>query len=109
MTPSAAPPASALPRIGWLTVLTALTALLVVAPVLSVGVNVFSPGTAGTWAHLAATLLPEYIATTLWLCAGVGCGAALLGVGAAWLVTHFDFALRRSFEWALVLPLAMPA
>ena len=109
MTTLAAPPAPALPRIGWLTVLTALTALLVVAPVLSVGVNVFSPGTAGTWAHLAATLLPEYIATTLWLCAGVGCGAALLGVGAAWIVTHFDFALRRTFEWALVLPLAMPA
>jgi iron(III) transport system permease protein len=33
----------------------------------------------------------------------------MLGVGAAWIVTHFDFALRRSFEWALVLPLAMPA
>ena len=109
MTTLAAPPAPALPRIGWLTVLTTLTALLVVAPVLSVGVNVFSPGTAGTWAHLTATLLPEYIATTLWLCAGVGCGAALLGVGAAWIVTHFDFALRRTFEWALVLPLAMPA
>ncbi len=104
-----APPAFALPRIGWLTALTALIAALVVVPVLSVGVNVFSPGTAGTWAHLAATLLPEYIATTLWLCAGVGCGAALLGVGAAWIVTHFDFALRRTFEWALVLPLAMPA
>ena len=109
MTNLQAPPAFALPRIGWLTALTALIAALVVVPVLSVGVNVFSPGTAGTWAHLAATLLPEYIATTLWLCAGVGCGAALLGVGAAWIVTHFDFALRRTFEWALVLPLAMPA
>ncbi|MBC8058632.1 MAG: iron ABC transporter permease [Rhizobiales bacterium] len=92
-----------------MTALTAAIALLVVLPVLSVGVNVFSPGTGGTWAHLAATLLPEYIATTLWLCAGVGGGAALLGVGTAWIVTHFDFALRRAFEWALVLPLAMPA
>ncbi len=109
MTTLTAPPRSALPRLGWLTALTAAIAALVVVPVLSVGVNVFSPGTAGTWAHLVATLLPEYIATTLWLCAGVGSGAALLGVGAAWIVTHFDFALRRTFEWALVLPLAMPA
>jgi iron(III) transport system permease protein len=30
-------------------------------------------------------------------------------LGSAWLVTHLDFPLRRSFEWALVLPLAMPA
>ena len=104
-----APTAPALPRIGWLTALTAAIALLVIVPILSVGANVFTAGTGGTWAHLAATLLPEYIATTLWLCLGVGFGAALLGVGAAWIVTHLDFALRRSFEWALVLPLAMPA
>ena len=109
MTTLTAPFARAVPHLGWLTLLTAAIAMLVVVPVLSVGVNVFSPGTGATWAHLTETLLPEYIATTLWLCVGVGCGAALLGVGAAWLVTHFDFALRRGFEWALVLPLAMPA
>ena len=33
----------------------------------------------GTWAHLAATVLPDYIRTTLWLCAGVGIGVSLLG------------------------------
>ena len=80
-----------------------------VLPIVSVATNVFNAGTAATWAHLVATLLPDYIATTLLLCAGVGLGTALLGVGAAWIVTHFDFPLRRSFEWALVLPLAMPA
>ena len=96
-----------LPR--WLTLLAVFAALLVVAPVVSVGSNVFRGGTGSTWAHLAATVLPEYIATTLWLCLGVGVASTLLGVGAAWLVTHFDFPLRRTFEWALVLPLAMPA
>lgn len=93
----------------WLTWLAMLAALLVAAPIVSVGSNLFSGGTAGTWSHLASTVLPDYVATTLWLCAGVGIGVTLLGVGAAWLVTHFDFPLRRSFEWALVLPLAMPA
>ena len=108
-THSPAPTGAALPRVGWLTALTAGIALLVIAPILSVGANVFTAGTGGTWAHLAGTVLPEYIVTTIALCLGVGCGVALLGVGAAWIVTHFDFALRRGFEWALVLPLAMPA
>ena len=97
------------PPTRWLTWLAVLAAVLVVAPIVSVGSNLFSGGTAGTWSHLASTVLPDYVATTLWLCAGVGVGVTLLGVGAAWLVTHFDFPLRRSFEWALVLPLAMPA
>lgn len=93
----------------WLTWLALAAALLVAVPIVSVASNLFSGGTAGTWSHLASTVLPDYVATTLWLCLGVGIGTALLGVGAAWLVTHFDFPLRRSFEWALVLPLAMPA
>ncbi|MDO9314758.1 MAG: iron ABC transporter permease [Burkholderiaceae bacterium] len=97
------------PRAGWLSVAALVVALLVALPIVSVGTNVFSPGTGGTWAHLASTVLPDYIATTLWLCVGVGLSAAVIGVGTAWLVTHFDFPLRRTFEWALVLPLAMPA
>lgn len=94
------------PGLSWLSV---LAALLVVMPIVSVGSNLFAGGTGGTWSHLAATVLPEYVRTTLWLCLGVGLGSAALGVGAAWLVTHFDFPGRGVFEWALVLPLAMPA
>ena len=92
-----------------LALITMLAAALVAVPVLSVGANVFAAGTGGTWAHLAATVLPEYIAATVFLCIGVGIGSVMLGVGSAWLVTHLDFPLRRTFEWALVLPLAMPA
>jgi iron(III) transport system permease protein len=86
-----------------------VAAALIAAPLLSVAVNVFSPGTAGTWRHLLDTVLPDYVVTTLWLCAGVGTGVATLGVGAAWLVTRYEFPGRGSFEWALLLPLAMPA
>ena len=108
--PDPEPTASQAPRQPrWLMALAVLAALLIAAPIVSVGTNVFSPGTAGTWSHLASTVLPDYIATTLWLCLGVGIGVTLLGVGSAWLVTHFDFPLRGSFEWALLLPLAMPA
>lgn len=93
----------------WLTWWSLAVAVAVAVPVVSVAASLFSGGTAGTWAHLAATLLPEYVVTSLLLCLGVGMGVALLGVGAAWLVTHLDFAGRRHFEWLLVLPLAMPA
>jgi iron(III) transport system permease protein len=86
-----------------------LVACLMALPIVSVATNTLLPGTPGTWPHLASTVLPGYIVTTIWLCLGVGGLAGLIGVGAAWLVTHFEFPLRRSLEWALVLPLAMPA
>jgi iron(III) transport system permease protein len=85
----------------------AVTAL-VAAPILSVCAAMFTGGTRETWRHLASTVLPEYVASTLWLCVGVGAGAALVGVSTAWLVTMHDFPGRRFFEWALVLPLAVP-
>ena len=92
-----------------LTLLALLTAGGVSLPVLALATQLFAGGSAGTWAHLASTVLPDYVLTTLWLCAGVGLGVALLGVGSAWLVTRHQFPGRAAFEWALVLPLAMPA
>jgi len=106
---SAPPRRAARGRLPWLMLLALLTALAVAVPLGSVGAHVFVGGTGGTWAHLASTVLPDYVATTLWLCAGVGLGVVLLGVGSAWLVTRHDFPGRAHFEWALVLPLAMPA
>jgi len=84
-------------------------ALLAGLPVASVGLNLFVGGTSATWSHLAQTVLPDYIANSLWLCLGVGCGVGLVGVATAWLTTMHDFPGRRFFEWALVLPLAVPA
>jgi iron(III) transport system permease protein len=39
----------------------------------------------------------------------VGFGTFLIGTGAAWLVTIYEFPGRRFFEWAMILPLAAPA
>ena len=77
-------------------------------PVFSVLVNVFAPGS-GVWRHLADTVLGSYVANTLWLVLGVGIGVVFGGVGTAWLVTMCRFPGRRAFEWALILPLAVPA
>lgn len=86
-----------------------MLALLVALPVLAVGINLFSGGTGGTWGHLLDTVLPEYAANSIWLCLGVGLGVASMGTGAAWLVALNDFPGRRIAEWALLLPMAMPA
>lgn len=93
----------------WLVGLALLVGALVLLPVLAVLMQVLSPSdTSGTWSHLASTVLPDYLWSTLWLCLGVGLGTASMGVGAAWLVTRYDFPLRGTLEWALVLPLAVP-
>ncbi|MCC7269840.1 MAG: iron ABC transporter permease [Rhodocyclaceae bacterium] len=92
-----------------LAVMALVVAVLAALPIASIGAKLFAVGTGETWAHLAATVLPEYVANTLWLCCGVGCGVILLGVSTAWLVTLHEFPGRRLFEWALVLPLAVPA
>ena len=84
-------------------------AALIALPVVSVLANIFSGGTGATWQHLASTVLPDYVGSTLWLCLGVGCGVVVVGVATAWLTAMHDFPGRRFFEWALVLPLAMPA
>ena len=59
--------------------------------------------------QMAQTVLPDYAWTSLLLCVSVGVGVATVGVLTASAVTLFDFAGRRFFEWALLLPLAMPA
>lgn len=83
--------------------------LLVALPVLSVGANLFVGAAGDTWAHLAATVLPEYVLNSLLLAVLVGLGVAAVGVATAWLTAMTEFPGRRVFEWALLLPLALPA
>jgi len=85
-----------------------LAAGLLSVPVVVVLGSVFTPST-DTWAHLAATVLPEYVTNTLWLMACVGTGVIVIGVATAWLTTMCRFPGRGFFEWALILPLAVPA
>ena len=61
------------------------------------------------WAHLWQTQLLELIGNTLALVAGVGAGTLVVGAGLAWLVVTYRFPGRAVLEWALVLPLAVPA
>ncbi|NMG54999.1 ABC transporter permease [Aromatoleum aromaticum] len=94
---------------SWLTLGALLIAVLIATPVISVFSNVFAGGTSATWSHLASTVLPEFIRNTVILCVGVGLGVSSIGITTAWLTTMLDFPGRRFFQWALVLPLAVPA
>ena len=64
---------------------------------------------ADIWPHLLATVLPAALRDTVLLLTGVGLVVAVVGVSTAWVVSAYEFPGRRIFEWALLLPLAMPA
>src|SRR5262245_24586111 len=85
-----------------------LIAAAVALPVLVVAASVAVPAT-DVWSHLAATVLPLYVLNSLWLMLGVGVGVTVIGAGAAWLVTMTRFPGSRVLEWALLIPLAVPA
>ena len=69
----------------------------------------WTPQTAQLLGEMARTVLPDYARTSLLLCLLVAAGVTLLGLGAAVAVSLFEFRGRASFEWLLLLPLAMPA
>lgn len=92
----------------WLRIGAALVGALVCLPIAAVILNVFFPRM-DTWRHLASTVLPDYVANTLLLALLVGVGVIVVGVGCAWLTTLCRFPMAGFFEWALLLPLAMPA
>lgn len=92
----------------WIPVAVVFLCLLFGIPALTIVLSVGSPSD-GVWQHLVDTLLLEYIAQSLLLMVGVGFLVLMLGVLPAWLVTMTRFPGRGILEWALVLPLAMPA
>ena len=66
-------------------------------------------GSAQILREMRSTVLPAYVWTTLRLCVTVAVGVILVGLSTAAAVTLFDFRGRKVFEWALLLPMAIPA
>ncbi len=93
---------------GRWSVMTVLIALLISTPILTVASNIFIPA-GDIWAHLASTVLDDYVLNSFLLMIGVGFGVFVIGVGTAWLVTMYQIPGHRFFEWGLLLPMAMPA
>ena len=84
------------------------SALLLMLPLLVVLGYVFLPA-GEVWSHLVDTVLQEYVTNSLLLMLGVAIGTLVLGVGSAWLTSMCQFPGRGIFEWALLLPMAIPA
>nr|MBI3613911.1 iron ABC transporter permease [Nitrospirota bacterium] len=80
---------------------------LICLPLAFVTYQALSAG-ATVWTRLWNTRIPELLANTGSLALSVSAGTLLLGVSLAWLVVRYEFPARRFWEWALVLPLAMP-
>ena len=83
-------------------------ALIIIAPIFAIFYSAFL-GDTSLWPHLFSTVLPRYISNTVILMIGVGILSSLLGVSTAWVVTRYNFFGRSFFEWALLLPAAVPA
>lgn len=88
-----------------------LIALLIALPIL---------GIAAGWMQLDAhaievlsqqiqTVLPGYLTTSAWLALAVTAGVVTVGAATAVTVSLFAFRGRRFLQWALLLPMAMPA
>ncbi len=95
-------------RGGWFRAAPAFAAALVALPVAVVAAHTVLPA-GDVWAHLAQTVLADYVLNTLWLALGVGLGTLIIGTGTAWLCSMCQFPGRGVLEWALLLPLALPA
>jgi iron(III) transport system permease protein len=87
------------------------TALLISLPILALLSSwlEWNAASGQVLSELAQTVLPNYMLTSLLLCAGVAVGVTVLGLSAAAAVTLFKFPGYKFFEWALLLPMAMPA
>ena len=82
-----------------------VAAALALVPIVAIAATAVAD-TGGLWGHIIQFVLPQSTWNTLVLLAGSGLIATMLGTGAAWIVSAYDFRGRGFLEWALLLPLA---
>ena len=81
--------------------------LMVVIPIFTVFIHLFSPSTS-LWDHLADNLLLQYLSNTFIILFFVSIISSLIGISCAWLVTMYNFPGKNMFKWLLVIPIAIP-
>lgn len=91
---------------GWVT-LSVIGAFLALLPSLYILFGLFQKENEN-WQHIQEYMLVDYALQSLWLVLGTGACTIIVGVTLAWLVAAYDFPMRRFFNWAFVLPLAIP-
>ena len=106
--PTSAARRFALPTIDVWAIGTLAVAVAVAMPILWVLGLALTPS-GDIWQHLVDTILGRLVWNTVLLMVGVGIGTFVIGTGTAWIVTMCRFPGRRIFEWALLIPMAVPA
>ena len=84
-----------------------MPALVVLVPLFVVGLSWLDVD-ASIWLHLLDTNFFEIVNNTLVLVVGVAVGVFVIGVSLAWLTSMYEFPGRKVFDFALMLPLAIP-
>ncbi|KII77487.1 ABC transporter permease [Vibrio renipiscarius] len=83
-------------------------ALLLVLPILAIFFTAIGE-TDQLFSHLMSTVMATYTFNTVVLVVGVMLLSLLFGIPCAWLMAMCRLPSERILQWALVLPLAMPA
>lgn len=91
---------------GWF-YMSLVGAAVVLLPLFTIIGSLFKPSNEN-WQHIKQYLLFDYLLQSVWLVLLSSFFTIVLGVGLAWLLSAYDFPLRRFFRIALILPLAIP-
>lgn len=92
---------------GKLAIVAGLFAFCLCLPVVALVFIAFGGNFESFW-HIATTVMPTATKTTFFLLLGVGLFTAVIGTVTAWLIAFYEFPFRRSLQWLLMLPLAVP-
>ncbi len=89
------------------TLLPLLIFCLFASPILIVLASLFGEYS-DNWIHLYNYVLGDYVYNSFLLIIGVSTISLFLGIGTAWLTSNYSFFGKNFFDWALILPLAVP-
>ncbi|MCC5919243.1 MAG: iron ABC transporter permease [Cyclobacteriaceae bacterium] len=85
-----------------------LIVFLLASPIIAI-LLYLPAGPGETWSHIQNNLLLNITFNTFALMLGVGVLSLVFGISTAWIVSTCHFPGRKFFEWALILPLAVPS
>lgn len=88
--------------------LTVIIGLFICVPFFAILVYLFD-GTGPMWSHIRQYFILDYLNNSIILLFGTGILTTLIGVSSAWIVSVYDFPLRKYIAWILFLPLAIPS
>lgn len=91
---------------GW-AILSTIFILMIVIPNANVVLHLFDNPN-DNWYHIKEYLLKDYIINTVIICLFTGLFTMIIGVSLAWLVSAYEFPMRKFFRWGLILPLSIP-